>query len=99
MTNNNYRRIITRNEEWELSIISIRREEENFTYSSYGGEQGLFEIGLCHTPSGSHSQLEGYQVEVIEHHQDFDEVGVTINWFNNSSIEQIQERFNSYQQE
>ena len=95
MTNNNYRRIITRNEEWELSIISIRREE----YSSYGGEQGLFEIGLCHTPSGSHNQLEGYQVEVIEHHQDFDEVGVTINWFNNSSIEQIQERFNSYQQE
>ena len=86
MSENNYHRIIVKDEEWELSIISTPR--------SYGGEQGLFEIGLCH----NHVQYDlNRRVEVIEHHQDFGEVGVTIDWFNNSSIDQIQERFNSYQ--
>ena len=87
MTNNNYHHIIRRpgQEEWELSIIS--------TPHSYGGEQGLFEIGLCH----NHDRYDlNRHVEVIEHHQNFEEVGVTISWFLNSTVEEIQTRFNSY---
>ncbi len=89
MTNtHNYHDVIRRGEEWELSIIS--------TPHSYGGEQELFEIGLCH----NHDQYDlNRHVEVIEHHQDFEDVGVTIDWFNNSSIEEIKERFNSLKQE
>ena len=86
MTNNNYHHIIRRpgQEEWELSIIS--------TPTSYGGEQGLFEIGLCH----NHDQyVLGRQVEIIEHHQSFAEVGVIEEWFRTTPIPQIEERFTS----
>ena len=82
MTNNNYHHVIRRGEEWELSIIS--------TPHSYGGEQGLFEVGLCH----NHSQYDlGRQVEVIEHHQTFEEVGQLMEWFRTSSIKEISFRF------
>ena len=84
---NNYHHIVRRGEEWELSIIS--------TEHSYGGEQGLFEIGLCH----NHDQyVLGRHVEIIEHHQTFSEVGVMVEWFRNSNIQEIQERFNSLRQ-
>ena len=89
-TNNTYRQLITRQDapEWELSIWSD-------AHHSYGGHSGLFEVGLCHT----HTQyFGGRQVEIVGEWATFTEVGELIEWFRNSTISQIQERFTSLDQ-